>query len=130
VIHRSVFAEVGLFDEELPACEDYDLWLRVTARYPVLLVDEPLVEKYGGHADQLSRTVVGLDRYRIRALVKILEDGCLAPDEHTAAVAILQEKCRIWADGAEVRGRDAEATRYRDLARRWRPHPTTRAAGA
>ncbi len=28
MIHRSVFDDVGLFDESLPACEDYDLWLR------------------------------------------------------------------------------------------------------
>ncbi|MFQ5351319.1 MAG: glycosyltransferase family 2 protein [Thermoanaerobaculia bacterium] len=120
VIHRSVLAAVGLFDEELPACEDYDLWLRITSRYPVLLVEEPLVEKHGGHPDQLSRSVTGLDRYRIRALVKILEAGRLAPDDHAAAVATLREKCRIWADGAAVRGRHEEAATYRDLARRWR----------
>lgn len=120
LIHRSVFTAVGQFDEELPACEDYDLWLRITARYPVLLVDEPLVEKYGGHADQLSRTVPGLDRYRIRALVKILEDGGLEPDDREAAVATLDEKCRIWADGAAARGRQEEALRYREQARHWR----------
>ena len=130
VIHRSVFAEVGLFDEELPACEDYDLWLRITARYPVLLVDESLVEKYGGHADQLSRTVAGLDRYRIRALVKILEEGCLGSDEHAAAVATLVEKSRIWADGADARGRHEEAMSTRDLARHWRQVSTNTAVEA
>ncbi len=111
-----------------PACEDYDLWLRITARYPVLLVDEPLVEKHGGHADQLSRTVPGLDRYRIRALVKILEENCLAPEEQAAAVATLEEKCGIWADGAAARGRHEEAARYRELARRWQSSPGTTAA--
>jgi glycosyltransferase involved in cell wall biosynthesis len=130
LIHRSVFADVGLFDEELPACEDYDLWLRIAARYPVLLVDEPLVEKHGGHPDQLSRTVPGLDRYRIRALVKILEERCLAPDDHAAAVATLEEKCRIWADGAAARRRHEEAARYRELARRWRSVSAATAASA
>ena len=50
IIHCSVFAQVGLFDLALPACEDYDLWLRITARYPVLFIDHPLIVKYGGHA--------------------------------------------------------------------------------
>jgi len=120
LIHRSVFDRVGRFDEALPACEDYDLWLRITAVYPVLLVDEPLVEKHGGHADQLSRTVTGLDRYRIRALVGILSGDDLGPDERDAAAATLRDKCRIWADGAERRGRAVEAARYRELAQRWR----------
>ena len=119
LIHHSVFDTVGGFDEDLPACEDYDLWLRITARYPVLLVDEPLVEKHGGHADQLSRTVPGLDRYRIRALVKILEAGVLDPGDRAVAAATLDRKCRIWAGGAAARGRDEEAARYRELGRRW-----------
>jgi glycosyltransferase involved in cell wall biosynthesis len=120
LIHRSVFDRVGMFDEALPACEDYDLWLRITARYPVLLVPEPLVEKHGGHADQLSRTITGLDRYRIRALVKILEEGCLGAADRAAAAATLEQKCRVWSGGAAARGRQREAARYLDLARRWR----------
>ena len=120
LIHRSLFAEVGLFDEELPACEDYDLWLRITARHPVLLVDEPLVVKHGGHQDQLSRTVPGLDRYRIRVLLKLLESGDLGPEDRAAAAETLQGKCRIWADGAAARGRPEEAEHYRGLALRWR----------
>jgi glycosyltransferase involved in cell wall biosynthesis len=119
LIHRTVLNDVGLFDEQLPACEDYDLWLRITARYPVLLVDEPLVEKHGGHADQLSRTVPGLDRYRIRALERILGEECLGPKDQAAAVAMLQQKCRIWAAGAAARGRLEEAAGYRELARHW-----------
>ena len=42
------------FFAALPAAEDYDLWLRLTWRYEVGLVDEPLVIKRGGHPDQLS----------------------------------------------------------------------------
>ena len=54
VLHRSLLDDVGGFDESLPACEDYDLWLRVCAREPVHYVDEPLLAKTGGHDDQLS----------------------------------------------------------------------------
>ena len=53
LVHRSVFDAVGRFDESLPACEDYDHWLRICSRWPVLLVNEPLITKYGGRADQL-----------------------------------------------------------------------------
>ncbi len=120
LIHRSVLEEVGGFDESLPACEDYDLWLRISARHPVLLVDEPLVVKHGGHADQLSRTVWGLDRFRIRALEKILESGDLAAADRQAALATLLGKTALFAAGAAKRGRTGEASRYEQLAARWR----------
>lgn len=81
MMKRELFDEVGLFDESLPACEDYDLWLRIACRYPIDLIDEPLIIKYGGYADQLSRTIPTLDRYRIQSLVKILsEDERDCPD--------------------------------------------------
>jgi len=35
MIKKNLFDLVGLFDESLPVCEDYDLWLRISARYPV-----------------------------------------------------------------------------------------------
>ncbi|GIS15858.1 MAG: hypothetical protein CM15mP117_12900 [Alphaproteobacteria bacterium] len=28
IIHKTVFSDLGYFDEELLACEDYDFWLR------------------------------------------------------------------------------------------------------
>ena len=73
MVHRRLFQDHGAFDETLPAAEDYDLWLRLTWRYEVGLVDEPLVIKRGGHPDQLSGQW-GLDRFRIRALVKLLAE--------------------------------------------------------
>lgn len=115
VIHRSIFDEVGLFDETLPACEDYDLWLRITARYPVLLIDEPLLVKYGGHPDQLSRRYWGMDRFRIRALEKILAQADLKDEYRQAALATLQEKARILANSARKRGKIAEADYYEKL---------------
>ena len=73
MLHRRLIQDHGGFDETLPAAEDYDLWLRLTWRYEVGLVDEPLVIKRGGHRDQLSGQW-GLDRFRIRALVKLVQD--------------------------------------------------------
>jgi len=112
LVRRSLFDEVGLFDEELPVCEDYDLWLRVTARHPVLFLDEPLTVKHGGHDDQLSRRFWGMDRFRIAALEKILAEESLEPSHREAARAELERKIRIFARGARKRGKLAEAERY------------------
>lgn len=110
LIHRDVWARVGLFDEQLPACEDYDLWLRIAARYPVALVKEPQIKKYGGHADQLSRAFWGMDRFRIRALQRLLGSGSLRADQYRAALAILTEKTRVYSAGASKRGRHEEVS--------------------
>ncbi len=112
LLHRSLFETIGLFDEDLPVCEDYDLWLRVTARYPVLYLNEPLIVKYGGHADQLSHKYWGMDRFRITALQKILASGELGEPEQAAAEAMLLNKIAIYARGARKRGKHAEADGY------------------
>ncbi|PIS30120.1 MAG: glycosyl transferase [Candidatus Marinimicrobia bacterium CG08_land_8_20_14_0_20_45_22] len=72
MVHQKVFNDVGVFDESFPVCEDYDLWLRISLKYPIGLISEKLIVKTGGHADQLSRKYWGMDRYRVRALEKIL----------------------------------------------------------
>jgi glycosyltransferase involved in cell wall biosynthesis len=115
MLHRRLLDEVGLFDVTLPAAEDYDLWLRVSWRYPIGLVPEPLVVKRGGHTDQLSRQW-GLDRWRIAALRKILQEPELPKPYRLAATRTLAEKCRIYAQGCEKRGKVEEAHYYRNLS--------------
>jgi glycosyltransferase involved in cell wall biosynthesis len=112
LIHRSLFNEVGLFDEQLPACEDYDLWLRVCATHPVAFVEQPQIKKYGGHADQLSHRHWGMDRFRIQALEKIIASDWLNDDDRTAAAQTLISKAEILAQGARKRGKDKEADGY------------------
>jgi len=116
VIRRDLWDALGGFDPSYPVCEDYELWLRVALREPVGLVDEPLVVKRGGHADQLSRSTWGLDRWRVAALVKLLASGALEAGEHAAVLAVLRAKCAVLAKGAERRGRADEAERYRSIA--------------
>lgn len=111
MMRRSLLEEVGGFDESLPACEDYDLWLRVSCRFPIDLIDAHLIIKRGGHPDQLSRNW-GLDRYRIQSLLKLIESGELSLPQKEAATAMLIQKCHIVAAGCRKRERYAEAEFY------------------
>jgi GT2 family glycosyltransferase len=120
MIQRDLFDQVGLFDVTLPACEDYDLWLRIAAFYPICLLNEPLIIKRGGHADQLSRTTPSLDRLRIQSLVKLLRSGQLTDAQHTAAYKELETKCRIYGQGCLKRGREEEGREYLELPERVR----------
>ena len=118
MIRKSLFDAVGMFDESLPACEDYDLWLRVSCRYPVYLIDEPLIIKRGGHKDQLSKAA-GLDKYRIQSLIKLVESGQLSESQTQAAENILQKKCMIYAGGCRKRRREEEAAYYETISMRY-----------
>jgi len=124
MIHRDIFTEIGLFDETLPACEDYDLWLRICAVHPVLHIDQPLIIKTGGHADQLSRRYWGMDRFRIQALEKILAAGVLGEQDHAAALETLLEKLTIMIQGAMKRDNHTLTDLYRDKQNKYtRRHP-------
>ena len=100
MIHRRVFDQVGLFDEALPVCEDYDLWLRACALIPVAFVNEPLITKYGGHDDQLSTRYRGMDRYRIGSIARVLDEVELDESDRSAAIDTMVGKIRIYLDGA------------------------------
>jgi glycosyltransferase involved in cell wall biosynthesis len=115
MIRRSLLDRVGLFDENLPACEDYDLWLRISCRFPVYLIDHPLIIKKGGHGDQLSKTPC-LDKYRIASLVKMLKSDLLSHNQAEATKKVLKEKCVIYANGCRRRGRTHEARKYIEMA--------------
>ena len=114
MMKKALLDEVGLFDESLPACEDYDLWLRIAWKHPIHLIDRPLIIKRGGHADQLSRQPE-LDKYRIRSICGLMDRRCLSPRQQKAAIRMLQTKCAIYAQGCRKRGRIAEANHYERL---------------
>jgi glycosyltransferase involved in cell wall biosynthesis len=119
LMHRSAFDRCGVFDETLPACEDYDLWLRLFSCYPVRLINEALVTKYGGHEDQLSRQHWGMDRFRVKSLSKILDAGKLNHSDRAKTIAMLQRKCEILIDGARKRSNFDRMNRYQSLANRY-----------
>ena len=103
VVRKEIFAQAGRFDAALPVCEDYDLFLRLTCRHEVAYLDEKMVVKYGGHADQLSRKYPAMDQFRVRAIDKLLSAGELEDGQQQQAVKALLRKARIVFEGATKR---------------------------
>ena len=103
LIQKEVFDNIGVFDESLRVCEDYDLWLRITSKYPVVFLDVPLIYKYGGHADQLSKVNDGIESYRIQSLEKIINSGFLSDEQKVLAVNALVNKMKIYSKGLKKR---------------------------
>ena len=119
LIHRRLFDVYGVFDESLPACEDYDLWLRITAHEETAFVERPSIVKNGGHADQLSRAHWGMDRFRIYAIEKVLKTGALSHAQEVAALRMLLKKLRILVGGARKRDNQAVVSTYEPKLNSW-----------
>jgi len=113
LINKCIFDDVGLFDEGLPVCEDYDLWLRVAKKYEIGLIEEKLVVKTGGHPDQLSVKYWGMDRFRVKALEKMLEEP-LDLEEKKGVLDTLIKKSWILAQGSTKRNETTRAQLYQE----------------
>ena len=99
ILRRDLFDEFGFFDENLPACEDYDLWLRICSKEEVLFIDENLIIKHGGHDDQLSHRYWGMDRFRVYSLEKLIDGGDLSLKNRTCAYEVLMAKLLVLISG-------------------------------
>ena len=107
LVHKTVFENIGLFDENLPACEDYDLWLRMTQKYPALFIDENLIIKRAGDWDQLSKNH-SLDKYRIISLQKVLVSNELEKTLTAKTLAMFKSKCDIYRTGCLKHNKQSE----------------------
>ncbi|NLV68394.1 MAG: glycosyltransferase family 2 protein [Spirochaetes bacterium] len=105
-VRSTLFENCGLFDEKMPACEDYDMWLRITPFEYTGLIKEKLITRYSGHGDQLSAMYPGMDRFRVYAILKLLDDSGdrLAHWQRAAAVECAHKKISILKNGADKRG--------------------------
>jgi len=99
MIHRDVFQAVGTFREDFPVCEDYELWLRICAKYNVGFLQNPIIKKYGGHDDQLSRKYVAMDYYRIKALEPFLNSDDIDSNEKQLVELTINKKCNVLMRG-------------------------------
>jgi glycosyltransferase involved in cell wall biosynthesis len=101
IMKRSLYEEMGGFREDYPVCEDYELWLRVTARYEVGFIPDPIITKYGGHDDQLSSKYKAMDFWRVKAMDEVFRnsDFSLNQDQKDELKEVLLRKCDILKAG-------------------------------
>jgi len=118
LFRKEVFEDIGNFDEDLPACEDYDFAIRLAHRYPIYFLSKPLIIKRGGHPDQLSQKYWGMDRFRVKALKKALTLG-LSPQEESLVRAEIVKKSRVLAHGFLKRNNKEEAEQYLQLIKQY-----------
>ncbi len=105
MLARRLWEQSGGFDPAFPACEDYDLWLRICRKHPVGLIPMNLMVRHGGRADQLSALYPGMDKYRVMAIVKLLRSAALSLSQKAEAISVAREKLRIYRLGCEKRDR-------------------------
>ena len=119
IIHKDVFNKIGFFDEKLPVCEDYDLWLRITAKFPILYLNEKLTIKYGGHLNQLSNKYWGMDRFRIMAIENLIKKNSLNKKKKVIAKKFLKEKINIYLQGLRKRKKKKEIIHYENKIKKY-----------
>lgn len=124
VMRREVFDTVGGFDESLPTGEDLDYHLKVAARWPIGIVEEPLVRAMRGH-DGLSSLARTYDDY-----VQVIEKAAALAAGHLDQVDIDRALARAYARNARgmvLLRRWAEAWQLARRAWRHEPDPRSRA---
>jgi glycosyltransferase involved in cell wall biosynthesis len=116
VVRRQCLEEIGLFNEALPVSEDFNLWLRIAARWEIAIVPEVLAiaKKRSG---RLSVTTPPQER--LRSGVASLENvraSCpgLSPAEQHALRLALAE--RIYFYGSYLLSTGAKTASRRHLA--------------
>jgi glycosyltransferase involved in cell wall biosynthesis len=114
IIKKTVFDDVGMFDENFEYVEDYELWLRITAFYPVGYINKKLIVKTGGHEDQLSKRIDGIEGHRIQALEKLLETVQLREEYYKEALAVYRRKYQIYRNGCMKRGKGDEVKKLEE----------------
>ncbi|MBI4849022.1 MAG: glycosyltransferase [Nitrospirae bacterium] len=114
LVKRSLLERYGSFDEEFPVCEDYDLWLKISRHHPVGLEPGLSVIKYGGHSDQLSRKYPAMDMFRVRSLIRLLENEP-HPEFREKIIDVLARKLNILIKGYEKRKKTEEAEKCREM---------------
>jgi len=120
IFKKNIINEVGWFDEGLSICEDYDLWLRITANFKILFIDKPLIIKYGGHSDQLSKSVNGIEAYRIKSLENLLSNTKLIKDYKLLTIKMLITKLGIYKKGLLKRHKTNELLKINHKIKFWK----------
>lgn len=115
LIAKKLFEEIKGFDENFVVCEDYDLWLKISSRYEIGLIEQPLIVKYGGHEDQLSTKYFAMDMWRLRAMNNILQTTSLSESMNKALVEKMKHKGEILIKGYDKHGNLEQAALVKNI---------------
>lgn len=115
VIAKEIFFEFDGFDENFLACEDYDLWLRMSLKYPIYLLPKKLIIKRGGSWEHQSKKIPHLDRLRIKSMIKVLQTYPMTDWQKKSLIQELLNKTRIYLNGLLKRGKFEEAKTYQEI---------------
>ncbi len=100
LFEKKLILDLKGFREDLPACEDFDLWLKITKDYPVGLLKKDLMIRYGGASDQLSAKHPVMDRFRLDSLFDLKKNGNLNQKKLALLEDVLQNRLNIVQNGA------------------------------
>ncbi|WP_028972550.1 glycosyltransferase family 2 protein [Spirochaeta cellobiosiphila] len=116
LLSRELYLALGGFDESIEIAEDYEFWLRITAKYEVGYIDEPLVIKKAGDWEQLSTKYGQIEIFRIKALQGLIDRQYFNRTHDKLARKVMAYKCRIYGKGALKRGHQDTYKKYMSLA--------------
>lgn len=119
MLHKDVFTRVGHFREDFPVCEDYDLWLKITAEFDIGFVEEAILRKNGGHEDQLSQRYAAMDHWRVLSMLNMLEHPSLNEKEIEETKLMIERKTKVLAQGYRRRNKLKELS---EIQQRLREH--------
>ena len=109
LIQKNLLETIGVFDESLEVCEDYDLWLRIALENEIGIIEEPLMTKYAGHDNQLSFKYWGMDRFRVISLEKFLNT-----QKKKEVLKMLKNKYKLLLKGAIKYDRIVDINEYEE----------------
>jgi glycosyltransferase involved in cell wall biosynthesis len=110
MVRRELFDQVGLFDETLSACEDWDMWIRIAQRSEFAYVDRVLA-KYRVHATNMSRDHERMMTNGLRVLEKAFSAPGLAPEIRRLRRSIISRRYADYALHCFYAGRYEQARR-------------------
>ncbi|MBR8832766.1 MAG: glycosyltransferase [Stigonema ocellatum SAG 48.90 = DSM 106950] len=75
IVRRHVYEQLGMFDSRLSSCEDWEMWIRIAAKYPVWYEVEPLA-LYRRHLNSNTGLHIrtGKEIQNIRKVIGIIQD--------------------------------------------------------
>ena len=95
------------------------MWLRITSQYEVFYSDKFLINKYGGHDDQLSKALSGIENYRAYAIEKLLKYGSLNKVQYATALEMLLKKLEVYKAGLLKRDKSKELIKIEKKIQFW-----------